>query len=348
MNQKVRDLDIVFIVGFPRSGTTWVSWLMAQHPAVLSCQQGGIFHALQPLRGWWSAQGEYAKAVVGLGDGMERADMTGALGPAGPALRPLVRGVFERVAALDDDASVVVEQTPENLVQVDFISEVLPEARFLHVVRDPRSVLCSLQKAVASWADPGGFPTSPVEFSRMWCEYMERAEALDRASDRYLEVRYEDLLADGPPHLEKIWSWLGLESDPQLRAKAVENCRIDNLRQKATAPRGFFRQGTSEGWRQELAGSQLRIVEYVAGEAMAARGYQRALAVRSRPPLRMRTWDLSSRILRWTLAGPLAPVASRLLPSVRRLGRTAQGMTAGTAGVSRPDLKNPDPVGGRA
>jgi hypothetical protein len=54
----------VFVVGVPRSDTTWTMMLLEQHPRITVLQQSGLFHALQPLHKWWRSRGGYGKRVV--------------------------------------------------------------------------------------------------------------------------------------------------------------------------------------------------------------------------------------------------------------------------------------------
>ncbi len=331
----------VFIVGFPRSGTTWLSWLLAQHPAVVAFQHGWLFRKLKGVSDWWRMASESGTDIVGtsivgtdiveLGDTPNQRVSLGAALPPGDfraACRPLAQEVYSRIAEVQEGVRVVVEQTPENLVLADFVHGVLPDAYFLHLVRDPRSVLSSLRKAVDSWADPGGFPTSAVDFARLWCEYIERGQALAQLTDRVLEVRYEQLLAEGEHELARIFSWLDLPHDANLRARAVEACTLDKLRQKASAPSGFFRKGSADAWRQEISRSQLRTVEYIAGSQMTRLGYELALPPARRPPFRMRWGKLSSRVVKWIVAGPLRPIIGRVAPLLRRFARLGQGMAS--------------------
>ncbi len=335
----------VFIIGVARSGTTWVSWLLAQHPGIVACQQSGLFHAIQGIADWWEASTHHGKQLVGLpGTGEEGSYARRSLNDVldrekfQAACGAVARSVFAEIAALDDRIEVVVEQTPENLVVAELIHELLPDAYFLHVVRDPRSVLCSLRKAVSAWADPGGFPTSPVEFGRIWCEYIDRSRSLARSTDRYHEIRYERLLKDGGSELAEILDWLGMPHDREFVSSAVAACTIDKLRANTPAPAGFFRKGSADTWRDEISTSQLRIVEHIAGDHMTDLGYELTLPRSDRAPLRVRAWQSTAVVVRWLVSGRLGPVVRRLMRLLRRTARLIQGMAAGTGGITRPDV----------
>ena len=47
------DVQRVFIIGLPRSGTTWMMWLLAQHPEVVALQQSGMFLPIKRMEEWF-------------------------------------------------------------------------------------------------------------------------------------------------------------------------------------------------------------------------------------------------------------------------------------------------------
>jgi hypothetical protein len=113
-----------------------------------------------------------------------------------------------------------------------FIQEVLPGARFLHVVRDGRAVANSLVRT--SWwrghagPEEWGFGTLPPGYEREWQESRRSAtvlagiqwkllmDAFDAAraavpQERWLEVRFGDLLASPREETARMLSFIGLE-----------------------------------------------------------------------------------------------------------------------------------------
>jgi hypothetical protein len=71
---------------------------------------------------------------------------------------------------------------------------------------------------------------------------------------RYLEIKYEDMLADGVMHLDRIFRRLELESEPSFCKRALEVCTLDRLKAKTaeapwpleTQPDGFYRKGHAD------------------------------------------------------------------------------------------------------
>lgn len=96
------------------------------------------------------------------------------------------------------------EKTPGNVVHMDKIIELWPDAQILHIIRDPRDVFASLRQA-KKW-------DTIEEFMDRWCAFIGSAEKhkdlLDLNDKRYLEIRYEKLVINPDDVMEKILCFL--------------------------------------------------------------------------------------------------------------------------------------------
>lgn len=109
----------------------------------------------------------------------------------------------------------VVEKTALNVVTFERLAALLPEARFLHIVRDGRDVAHSLLER--DWRDPQGQPfphvSRPEAAISYWSQLLEiglkAEEAIGRR--RCLRVRYEALVRQPADMLMRIQRFLGLE-----------------------------------------------------------------------------------------------------------------------------------------
>ena len=231
--------------------------------------------------------------------------------------------VYDKVAAETPGAGTVVDQTPEHMEFAPLIRAVFPEAWFLHVVRDPRAVYSSMHQALKSWADPSGFPHTPVHVARGWNRFMQLGRQVGTTCERYHLVRYEDLMARGEEELGRIHAWLGLATSQEACRRALEACRIEKLRKHTAMPRGFFRRGTSDGWEGDVSGSVLRTIEYLARDEMARHGYETRHPKAHKKPLRLSLYELAQTVV-------TAPARKALLAGPRRhmrgLERTVQLM----------------------
>jgi Tfp pilus assembly protein PilF len=202
----------VFMVGFPRSGTTLTEHLLDAHPGLCTAEERPFL--------------ERALAAAGY---------PSKLDPA----RARERWRAE-TAALQEPGVRVVDKLPLNLVHVAAIDRLCPDGHLVMSLRDPRDVVlsCFMQDFVPNDA--------MVHF-----DTLEHAAALyatvmggwlavrDRLTIPVLEVRYEDLVADLPGQARRLIDFLGLPWDDavlQYRAAAAAKTSLTPSRQDVTKP----------------------------------------------------------------------------------------------------------------
>lgn len=325
----------VFIVGCRRSGTTWTMLLLGHHPRVVALQQIDFFRRLAHFGRWFGTQDDYGTCALTptvradlasqpTDDGLARVRITDALTPARylELVRPLAEGVYAELAAVHPDPLAVVEQTPEYVQVWEEVLRVFPDAWFLHVVRDPRSVFCSHRSAARSWADPTRFSHDPLSVAEEWVDDVTRARQIAAATPRYHEVHYEALRREPAKGLAAILRWLELPHDEALCAAAVAACSLERLRKADHAPKGFFRKGEVSGWKAEMRPREVRLLEHVAGPLMRELGYEPVTPPGAPAPFAVR-WRLARRELgarfrrwAWESKSPLRATVARALKSL--------------------------------
>jgi len=240
----------VFVVGSPRSGTTFLAGAVSAQPGFVDLGE------VRPV-----------KASVERWLGLPEAD----------AAREL-RSTIERVRKLSFVRDLrPVEQTPEVSFVVGAAVRAYPQATVLHIVRDGRDVVCSLLEQGWLQDDREGEDDAGLAYGghvRPWVE-PERREEFTRASEatraawawrRYLtaaravpghtlELRYEELAADPAATAERVAERLG--SDPAPLAEAFARVHARSIGR----------------WRRELTDEQVADVEREAGALLRELGY---------------------------------------------------------------------------
>jgi len=271
----------VFIVGCGRSGTTWLQMLIAQHPAVATAPETHVFSRyLGLLERRWQQESKY-RQVHGTRSGIQ-----GPIDRSGfdALLRRFAIRVLQGVCKEQPDVALVVEKSPNHVQWLPLIHRCFPEARFVHVVRDPRAVVASHRAAAKGWARHWA-ASGIVQVATQWYEAVRAVRSSGIPADIIREIRYEDLLESPVDELSSVLEWLGLEVERETVVGYVDACRFDRLqrgsddataRVKQIVPvqaRTFFRRGTAGGWTEDLTPAQVALIERVAGEWMAEFGY---------------------------------------------------------------------------
>lgn len=103
------------------------------------------------------------------------------------------------------------DKSPPYVKRMPRLAAALPEARFIHIVRDGRDVALSLLDV--SWG-----PETIAEGAAKWAEEIRRARRHSRriGRGRYLEMRYEDVIADPEPRLREICEFIDLQFEPAM------------------------------------------------------------------------------------------------------------------------------------
>src|SRR5947199_185775 len=98
------------------------------------------------------------------------------------------------------------------------MNAIYPDAYYVHIVRDGRDAVRSL--ASREWYD-GSLEEAAVE----WRQSVLAARAAARP-DRFLEVRYEELLADPERLIPEIFDFLDLRVDADVLQAATQEARV--------------------------------------------------------------------------------------------------------------------------
>jgi hypothetical protein len=275
INQGIDSMKYVFVVGCPRSGTTWLRMLLGQHPEVAATRETHLFdNYVYELQAAWDSA---ARRAVGLPAEITEDQFT-------TLCANFTRGVMQCIAEANPGAKVVVEKTPAHVRHVPLILKLLPEAYFIHLIRDPRAVVASLCAAGRTWGHSWASAV-PVENARRWVRDVSAGREIGSLTDRNTTVTYEALLKPtGWQVLRELLNWMGLDADDDFCQRAIAECTIDRLRKKREEDlqsRGMaradaaaaFRKGKADSWGDELSMRDVEAIEYVAGDLMRQCGY---------------------------------------------------------------------------
>ena len=176
--------------------------------------------------------------------------------------------------ALGGDAPVAwVEKTPGQEHVVDEILARYPEARFLHVLRDPRSVAAAVSRLDAQTGEATDLVALGLTIRRSFEAAAENAGRL--GVNRYQVVRYEDLVGGPEQTMRRVVDTLGLEWSPTLLTPTVGGVAATS--NSAWSDRKVI--GEIEGrrldlWREQLGDSAASLIAAATRSPARAYGYE--------------------------------------------------------------------------
>jgi hypothetical protein len=171
---------------------------------------------------------------------------------------------------------LVGDKTPRYVRSIPTLSELWPQARFVHLLRDGRDVCLSVLAWGKGASNFSTWEEDTVSTTALWWEWQvrlgrEAGAALGR--DRYHEVRYESLVADPEAECAKLCAFLGLAYDPEMprfhegRTRSQPGLTAKKAWLPVTA--GLRR------WRDQMAPGDVARFEAAAGSLLDELGYPR-------------------------------------------------------------------------
>jgi hypothetical protein len=211
-------------------------------------------------------------------------DAVGARLHPGMTAGEAIGAVFEAYAA-DRGKPRWGDKTPLYMQHLPLLERLFPTAKFVHLVRDGRDATISFLAVPAGIMTAGwGYPRDARGFAAQWATEVCAARALGRrlGTDRYLEVRYEELVADPPATLRAVCRFGRLEYDDGMLGYVGETASARKAHQQRLnePPRVGVRD-----WRAEMSAEDRAAFEAVAGDLLAELGYE--TAVRGSSPMRL-------------------------------------------------------------
>ncbi|WP_456380188.1 sulfotransferase domain-containing protein [Thiolapillus sp.] len=309
----------IFLVGHGKSGTTWLHMLFFHHPNAAVVAERRLFEhpdeneALldnllddQWFESWFrsSSFGVTAPEQTGVRYELSRL-MSDYLLYRALAVRKTSRG-FERKAPITHFSEKIALNTEEDAqVTINTLKRLYPDAKIVHIVRDPRDVAVSAmfhsyrnfrEKHERNWITDfvesvlEGNNDSILKKQAVSAYFKSHAKAWNRIvsifhgagqslyGDDYLLLRYEDLLQSPHEQVHRLFSFASLADDERLVADVVEKASFKNLSKGRKAgdqdSSSFYRKGVAGDWENYLSPEASRKVFKEAWELMNQFGYE--------------------------------------------------------------------------
>lgn len=296
-------VEVAFLLGVPRSGTTLLSYLLDRHPEVavppepwllLALESFGKVCARHPASSHYLGQ-----AILELGRTVD----------LDPARRQFAHAAY---AGMSGGKRIVVDKTPRYYHVLGTLDRLFPASRLIHLRRNPFAVAASLK---TSWgldivSTLTHLPDHPliIDFVLGPRLYADHAAM---AGPRAHVLRYEDLVAAPERHLSDLFAHLGVSPVPlDLRVEAGRTALASaSLGDRRILETSAIQRDGLDRWRAELTPDEVQtVLDCVGTDLLVRLGYADALdaardcgAVPSPPAV---TEDIVTRVQgAWAMRG---------------------------------------------
>ena len=171
------------------------------------------------------------------------------------------------------------EKTPRNVRYIAYLWKHFPRAKFIHVIRDGRDVVCSLRthprwRLVNGQRVPSGIRRPLQPCINVWLRDTA-AGVRWRGHAQYHEVRYEDLLGNTEQTLRRVCEFIGEAWEPALldyHKEAGGSRDPSKFISNVAATQPLSDQALAR-WRRDLTEADLALVEKLTRDRLTELGY---------------------------------------------------------------------------
>jgi hypothetical protein len=263
----------LMIVGSPRSGTTFLTRSINRFLNIHVARDAGVFlryYRALPAYGALNEPANLRRLIDDLyrddmfrtrflerGLTLSQTDLYDAL--TDRSFAGLVRQVFVETARTHGK-TYWGNKKPSYALHLAETESIFPGAKIVHIVRDGRDVVLSMRKASHLLVEKNWYFAASD-----WKEHVLRARRAGQSlgRGRYLEIKYESLLANPVEIFRTILEFM--ETGPDSHAR-LEKVRAGIAKK--------IRADNHDKWRTQMPEKAIRVVERVAGDLLADLGYQ--------------------------------------------------------------------------
>jgi hypothetical protein len=296
---------ILFIIGFPRSGTKLLRSVLNNHPRIFITSEMlflpylldnwdrygdlsnpnnfGRMHADITRTFYFAVRAEQGLDII---DAEQWHAACESFDPTG-ILLPLLR---HETGASEDEGIWLGDKSPNYTTHLAQIKRALPEAKIIHIVRDVRDAALSARKI---------WKSNIYRYAQRWADGMRPlSRELESLPARdCLELRYEDLLSEPAATLSRVTDFLELEFREDMINLGKPSENFGDAKEAV----GIM-SGNTRKYKTQLSGSEQNRIEAVCSEVLRHYGYEVATAAPDRRLSRVRMTcymlaDIGNRIL---------------------------------------------------
>lgn len=262
--RKVNAKNIIWILGSPRTGSTWLSRILGDLTGHLVWNEPffGVVLARNHI-----VNREYLKHKnFILGEPHKEVWIK--------SMRRLFLDVCENKFPDINHKHYLIVKEPNGSLSAPLIMEAFPESKLVFLIRDGRDVVASVLDATrkGGWDKYGSevaTQQSDEEFvEQLARNYLAHVSAVGEAYANHPDglkatIRYEELRTRPFESIQDVYRALHIDLNEAELKKAIEKYSWDNVPAEKKGEGKFFRKAKPGSWREDLTEQQARIVERV-------------------------------------------------------------------------------------
>ncbi|MDJ0795262.1 MAG: sulfotransferase [Calothrix sp. MO_167.B12] len=285
--QNVR-LDPVFVIGYSRSGTTMLRLMLNRHPDLFIPKESEYFqkvprqyrdriHQVKDIDRILKTLPNYYDSILNEEQFREllKQNLPGDN-------RILLACLYQACAASMGKNDVRWgEKKPQNWQFVYRLQSWYPQAQFVNIIRDPRDVITSMERSLSEIVPLRTIFPAHIILAWQWQFVFKTMIQQEKilGNQRYLKLRYEDLVSEPITHLTTICEFLSLSinfvNDMLNFNEDARDPKIGDGGQHMLGTKKKLNVQSIGNFNKFLSEQQIREIEFICGDIMEEMGYVR-------------------------------------------------------------------------
>ncbi|MFV1998508.1 MAG: sulfotransferase [Acidiferrobacterales bacterium] len=255
----------IFVGGVGRSGTTLLRVILDSHSHI-AC--GPEFKLIPGIIRQWEQMSQVCAGPL-QPYGLSQRDINGIF-------RQFIESLVANYKTISGKRRIA-EKTPGNVICFPQLNQIFPDSPLIHVIRDGRDVICSL--LTMDWVTGNGKMSPHVESAdsaaQYWVNTVQRGMAAARqpsASERYYEIRYEEIVSSPEKTLRSLFDFLDepWESEVLNFYKVSRDLAGESSATQVSQP---ITTSAVARWKTDLSEADKKTVRRIAGPLLVQLGY---------------------------------------------------------------------------
>jgi len=272
----------VFIVGCPRSGTSYLYHLLLSAGGFAELRtQMNVFDVLEPIYGNLGVvknktkmMNEWLRSKAFVLSGLEADEIKAKVLSECWSTSDFLRIVMEEIGRIQG-VDRWIDSTPTNIPHLLRIKRDFPDARIIHIIRDGRDVALSLHKRGWSRPLPWDRANGLLAAGLYWEWIVRKGRGFGPVlQPDYLEIMYEDLVREPAETLHRVADFIEHDLNyVQIQRSAIGSVKIPLTSFKEDLKRGQFAPVGRWKDRSKFPPGQLVLLESLVGDYLQQLGY---------------------------------------------------------------------------
>ena len=214
----------VFIVGCVRSGTTYLQSFLSAHPDIFTFHEAHFFNQIK--------EGNFSREHIQI---LQEAAQE--FFKEDPEYRKIfekkfitIRGIVNKfIYSIDQMANsygkkIWVEKTPSNLHNIEVITDFLPDAKFIHIIRNGKDVVASHYETSKEYPEIWGSARSIETCVNRWNKDVNLSLKYMNKKNHFI-LKYSDLINDMKNQIVNITNFIGIPFSDDMIIKRAESVK---------------------------------------------------------------------------------------------------------------------------